>query len=91
MSDDIQKREFQVAVISGRYDEVARLISRGGGDPAWSYGDYGDYGLSALHLAAIHGHVRVAEVLLDHGWDIEAKNDKGVRPLHFAAGTTNCR
>ena len=81
MSDDIQKHEFKVAVISGRHFQVASCISRGGADPAWRY----DYGCSALHLAAGHGHVRVAKVLLARGWDIEAKDDGGGRPLHWAA------
>ena len=69
MSDDIQ---FQDAVQSGRHDEVARCISRGGAatDPAWRYGDYC---YSALHLAASHGRVRVAEVLLARGWDIRGE------------------
>ena len=51
MSDDIQ---FLDAVQSGRHDEVARCISRGGAatDPAWRYGDYC---YSALHLAADRG------------------------------------
>ena len=57
------------------------LNSRGDANPAWRYG----IGGSALHLAAGFGHVRVAEVLLDRGWDIEAKSDYGWRPLHYAA------
>ena len=79
MSDDIQ---FLYAVQSGRHDEVARCISRGGAatGPAWRY----DYGYSALHLAADRGHVRVAEVLLDRGWDLGARNDAGKRPLHHS-------
>ena len=33
------------------------------------------YGGTALHVAAAHGHVKVVEVLLDRGANIEARND----------------
>ena len=76
---DIPK--FIHAVCTEEHDEVARCISSGGANPALKH-DVG--GLSALHHAALRGHVRVAEVLLDRGWDLEARNDAGMRPLHCA-------
>ena len=51
---------------------MARCISSGGANPALKHGVGG---LSALHHAALRGHVRVAEVFLDRGWDLEARND----------------
>ena len=57
---------------------VARYISRGRANPAWKVGS----GMSALDQAAYLGHVRIAELLLDNGWDLEARNDLGGRPLH---------
>ena len=68
------------AAWDGRYDEVAGLISCGA-DPAWTH----SYGWSALHTAASNGHVRVARLLLDNGWDLEARNRWGIRPLHRAS------
>ena len=41
--------------------------------------------LCTLLLVSGFGHVLVAEVLLDCSWDIEAKDDEGARPLHYAA------
>jgi hypothetical protein len=39
---------------------------------------------TALHLAAWHGHVEVAEVLINHGADLEATNEAGESPLEKA-------
>jgi ankyrin repeat protein len=33
------------------------------------------HGQTALHLAALQNHVEVAKVLLDHGADINAKDE----------------
>ena len=84
MSDDIdtQKQKFLHAVNAGNHDEVARYISRGA-NPAWKYGPRN---FSALHGAALNGHVQIAELLLDHGWDLALVDTGGCRPLHFAAG-----
>ena len=73
MSDDYRKRKFFAAVLNGRHGEVARYISRGRANPAWKVG----CGMSALDHAAYLGHVRIAELLLDNGWDLEARNDLG--------------
>ena len=82
MSDNINLKLFYAAQ-AGRYDEVAGCISRGA-DPAWTHHN----GWSALHEAALGGNVQVAELLLDHGWDMEARDMRtltGDRPLHSAA------
>ena len=46
-----------------------------GADPAWT--DYD--GSSALHWAASDGLVNIARLLLDHGWDLEARSSAGRR------------
>ena len=38
-----------------------------------------------LHLVAILGHKEVAELLVDAGADVNAKDGGGWTPLHFAA------
>ncbi|EAX91335.1 ankyrin repeat protein, putative [Trichomonas vaginalis G3] len=40
----------------------------------------------ALHLAAKHKLKEVAEHLISHGLDINAKDKNGKTPLHYAAG-----
>ena len=88
MSDDYRKRKFFAAVLNGRHGEVARYISRGRANPAWKHGEVGS-GMSALDHAAYLGHVRIAELLLDNGWDWEARNYLGGRPLHCCAAAGN--
>jgi len=41
-------------------------------------------GLSALHLAAQGGHIELMRALLAAGADIDAPDDRGYTPLHFA-------
>jgi ankyrin repeat protein len=43
-------------------------------------------GETALHFAARFGHLKVAEVLLHNGADVNARNDSQFTPLHWAAG-----
>ena len=71
---------YKVAAGAGKYEEVAVYISVGA-DPAWT--DYD--GSSALHWVASDGLVNIARLLLDHGWDLEARSSAGRRPLHYAA------
>ena len=42
-------------------------------------------GRTALHLAAIRGHVEVAKLLLERGADAECTDDDGWTPLRWAA------
>ena len=78
MSDNVDRALFSAAR-DGRYEETAACIARGA-DPTWTL-----QGRSALHWTARDGHVQVVELLLDHGWDLEARTSAGQRPLHEAA------
>ena len=44
-----------------------------------------DTGESALHLAVYAGNMNITEQLLDHGANVDAKNDYGETPLFYAA------
>jgi len=45
-----------------------------------------EYGLTALHLASIYGHLAVVEALLANVADKEVKDKCGQTALHFASG-----
>ena len=68
----------------GEYDQVSALISSGA-RPQWTWKEC--FGTSALHNAALHGHVPVARLLLDNGWQLDLADDGGRTPLHNAALT----
>ncbi len=40
--------------------------------------------LSALHLAALHGHAECATILLDAGANVDTRDAIGATPLHYA-------
>ena len=42
-------------------------------------------GQSGLHLAAMWGHAKIAELLLEAGAEVSIANEHGVTPLHYAA------
>ena len=85
--EDINQNLFSAAW-NGDYDQVSALISRGA-DPAWTNtsDSYSYGGWSALHNAACLGHVPVARLLLDNGWELDKPNNLGRTPLHCAAVT----
>ena len=42
-------------------------------------------GHTPLHICALSGHVPTARVLLEHGADLEARDNNGGTPLHLAS------
>jgi ankyrin repeat protein len=40
---------------------------------------------TALHWAAYVGHAEITRVLINHGADMIAKDNRGMIPLHWAA------
>ena len=46
-------------------------------------------GWTPLHRAVEGGHVRIVELLLEWGADVNARNSVGTRPLHLASQEAN--
>lgn len=91
------QRELLQAARGGDYLDVSLLLGEGA-ETEWMEENEG---MTALHLAAQYGHLRVAELLLEAGADIEAKSDafgdywtvrteKGRTPLIWAAAGRDC-
>lgn len=70
------------AARTGDLDETIRLVSTGA-----DVNEIGpQYNLTPLHLACLHGHLEVAQFLLDNGANPDAQDNWQCTPLHNAAG-----
>ncbi|HEY3188153.1 MAG TPA: ankyrin repeat domain-containing protein, partial [Solirubrobacteraceae bacterium] len=72
--------EIHDAVVEGRLDRVRALVEA---DPTVLSAP-GPNELAPLHLACIHRHVEIAELLIARGADVDAKSGAGDTPLHLA-------
>ncbi|MBM9538543.1 ankyrin repeat domain-containing protein [Desulfobulbus alkaliphilus] len=66
---------------SGEAEDVRRHLLRGANLSAVDLD-----GNTALHLASAGGYLDVAEILVDAGIDVNARNQWQASPLHYAAG-----
>lgn len=73
--------DILVAAVAGRADLVMRFLEK---DKEAVNARVDGAGDTALHLAALRGHIMVAKVLLAHGADVNATSSK-LTPLHRAA------
>ncbi len=71
------------AIWSNDVQKVEHLIAAGANPNAKV--PFDDRDLSMLYLAAGHGHLEIANVLLVHGADIQVGDNFGKTPLHAAA------
>uniref|UniRef100_A0A8C5QVP4 Ankyrin repeat and SOCS box containing 16 n=1 Tax=Leptobrachium leishanense TaxID=445787 RepID=A0A8C5QVP4_9ANUR len=64
----------------GRYYRVVKILLKAGGHP----GTPGKKGHGPLHNASANCHLRLAELLLDHGATVNVTNSAGYSPLDCA-------
>lgn len=72
---------LSAASANGRADIVRCLLDSFNADANFANSD----GVTASHLAALHGHTDVLEILMDHGADLNAINREQESVLDFAA------
>uniref|UniRef100_A0A7N0U4Z7 Uncharacterized protein n=1 Tax=Kalanchoe fedtschenkoi TaxID=63787 RepID=A0A7N0U4Z7_KALFE len=77
---------LHVGARKGDIKEVKRLLSEGTDANVAAWGPKSQ-GVTPLHLAAEGGHLRIMDLLLEHGANIDArtKGSCGWTPLHIAA------
>jgi len=75
-----QVSPLHIATARGRNDIISLLLAGGAKPSPQGHWDRE----TPLHLAAYHGFVKTAELLISKGADVEARCSRGVRPLHVA-------
>jgi ankyrin repeat protein len=73
--------DILVATFAGRVDLVNAFLAK----DRTLISAKTEKGRTALHLAADRGHPKVAETLVAHGADVNARDDGKFTPLHLAA------
>eukprot|EP00193_Tetraselmis_chui_P018247 CAMPEP_0177786790 /NCGR_PEP_ID=MMETSP0491_2-20121128/21118_1 /TAXON_ID=63592 /ORGANISM="Tetraselmis chuii, Strain PLY429" /LENGTH=286 /DNA_ID=CAMNT_0019308039 /DNA_START=153 /DNA_END=1013 /DNA_ORIENTATION=- len=74
--------DLHVAVISGKEGDVREALRSNIAD----INELSGYGFTPLHMAAGHGKLAVAELLIEAGAAVEVLGDRGYTPLHLTAG-----
>jgi ankyrin repeat protein len=76
-----KETKFFEAAVKGKTDRVIKYIDRDG----FSTGSRNEFGMTALHIAAREGHIRLISNLFDRGADINALNQFRRTPLYMAS------
>lgn len=78
---------IQTAARAGNVGEVKRQLAWGVNPNSRTFW----YRTAPLHEAAAFGHIRIVELLLAKGADVNIRNEGGETPLHYAAGHGHTR
>lgn len=79
---------FNQAVVEGDVAKVKFLLKYGGKQIAIN--EKNKYGLTPLQQSCLQGNLALVMLLLDHGANIEGKDNNGWSPLHFAIVSGHC-
>lgn len=79
---------FNQAVVEGDLAKVKFLLKYGGKQIAIN--EKNKYGLTPLQQSCLEGNLALVMLLLDHGANIEGKDNNGWSPLHFAIVSGHC-
>ena len=79
---------FNQAVVEGDVAKVKFLLKYG--DKQIAINEKNKYGLTPLQQSCLEGNLALVMLLLDHGANIEGKDNNGWSPLHFAIVSGHC-
>ena len=79
---------FNQAVVEGDVAKARFLLKYGGKQIALN--EKNQYGLTPLQQSCLEGNTRLVMLLLDHGADIEGKDNNGCTALHFGIVAGHC-
>ncbi|MCG8525080.1 MAG: ankyrin repeat domain-containing protein [Opitutales bacterium] len=72
--------QMNIIFIENENDEMAKhLVKLGASASEYSYG------MNAMHLAALKDKWELIQIMIDHHWEVDVKDDYGHTPLFYAA------
>ena len=87
-TDPFDAEQLHFAAQDGDLDRVRRLLTEG-----YDVNVFDDLGKTPLHYAVEHERLEVAQYLIDHGADVNARHEPGIgnTPLAEVAGSCSLR
>lgn len=81
LSHEMQKRDIDAEKV---HNDEAEEMFKIGNDASFASKTHPDNGETLLHIAAARGYMKVINLLLEQGADIEKRDNDGWTPLHAA-------
>src|SRR5688572_19085009 len=91
MNEDsgLERTPLHVATRHGNLEVVRLLLTKGASVQATRFGQWDEFAGTPLHDVAATCHTKIAQLLLDHGAEINCKEYRGRTPLHRAVSVRN--